>query len=212
MLKFASALVLVAVAEAGKPKDEEPVYYALAPQTLGDTWGGNSYSVAPGQLGNTWGGNSYSVAPGQLGGWGGNYGRRPQSYNNWGGYNQYNYDPWGNNTEEEKEDRSGWYSQWQQYSPPQIAYKPAFTKSTTYAECRIRGDEGETDFLFEFGQFSGKPASLRANSDNDLAGQSFKLRITEYSAESNDGEYCVDMGEEWRPLQEYDRWHQPNRY
>lgn len=87
MLKSASPLLIVAVAEAQ---------------------GWKSFGGAGG-----WPGNTNNVAPGKLGGIS-SYFAAPPQYNNWGGNNNYNYNanPWDNSVEEEKVDRRGWYSKW----------------------------------------------------------------------------------------------------
>ena len=57
-----------------------------------------------------------------------------------GHYPQYpyqNYDPWANSSSSNP--TSGWYSPYQQYSPPKIAYKPGPLKSPEYAICQIEG-------------------------------------------------------------------------
>ena len=156
MFKFASSLVLFAVAQAGK--NDRPVYLTIAPPIFDQAWGGNAFSIPPGPLGGGWGPEPFFAAPPRPNpslDWGRNpYFPPPPPYNQWGGHDDYFQRPW-DNTEGEQEDRSGWYNQWQQYSPPEIPYRPAFTKKTTYAECLIRGEMDQTNLLLEFSQFSG---------------------------------------------------------
>ena len=50
-------------------------------------------------------------------------------------YPYQNYDPWANSSSTNP--TSGWYSPYQQYSPPKIAYKPGPLKSPEYATCTM---------------------------------------------------------------------------
>lgn len=148
-----------------------------------------------------------------------NWGYPAGGYGAYGGYSGYggytapasygsksqapSYNPWSPNSNKAPVDKTGWYSQWQQYSPNKSVYVAAWTEKPVYAIC----DTGV--FKLQFAQFPGKTVTARLNTDNSLiADKTYRFRITEYT---NDQETCAN-GNEYRPLQEYDKRHKPNQY
>ena len=175
MLKFSSALLLVALAEAWTPIQPSGGWAPAPAPAPSQPSGGWAPAPTPTPTRPTgWSptaptrptSGGWAPAPtAPSGGWSpiaptrptGGWAPAPAPTNPWapapGPTNPWNtqpVDPWSGNAP-----NSGWFNQWQQYSPPQIQYRPAVTGTTKYAECEIRDDEGNVEFLFEFGQASG---------------------------------------------------------
>ena len=60
------------------------------------------------------------------------YGRAPRHYHT---QTSGSYDPW--TVSSTPTSTSGWYSPYQQYSPPKIAYKGGSSKVTEFATCQV---------------------------------------------------------------------------
>jgi hypothetical protein len=94
------------------------------------------------------------------------WGPSPWGGNRWGG------NPWGNpyggfpqpEPEEEEEDRSGWWSPYQQYAPPTIPYIPyKGQKEPLAATCEIQSideDDDETVGTVSLSQNPGQAISV----------------------------------------------------
>ena len=120
-----------------------------------------------------------------------------------GGYHPSYYpslpknNPWG--APQPTVDKTGWYSQYQQYSPPLIQYWPAYLQQPVFASCASRATDAEIQLV----QFPGMPVQARWFSPDlypSLDGQVWTVRIYEYGRLG--GDECTDIGAEFNPLTE----------
>lgn len=101
-------------------------------------------------------------------------------------------------------DKTGWYSQWQQYSPPQKVYTPAWTTTTTFAICK------DPQGKIQFAQVPGQPVTAKVNTEAVLPEKgTLRFKLTEFRLTSPE---CDGGGEEFRPLQEYDKSKVANKF
>ena len=113
--------------------------------------------------------------------------------------------------------RAGWYSPYQQYSPPQIRYKPAVS-CAIFATCTFSDNLGTQDDgndNIQFAQLPGKAIVYKrtfcniADSDNitDPEEESVDVTLREYGYTD-----VENAGDEYNPLKEVDKYGRQNPY
>ena len=120
----------------------------------------------------------------------------------------YELDPWADRNAADDE-RTGWYSPYQQFSPAQIQYTPTVTHAT-FARC-VFSDDG----VVLIGQLKGKAPVVKydlinlsmTTAGSDLDGTYYQIAITEFGARD-----CAQQGEEFNPLNEVDKYGRENPY
>ena len=76
------------------------------------------------------------------------------------------YDPWTASQSVGASTTTGWYSPYQQYSPPKIAFNPGTSKETEFAICQFDTTahsiiSSGTDSYIKFAQAPGKATSVK---------------------------------------------------
>ena len=79
------------------------------------------------------------------------------------------YDPWTASQSVGVSTTTGWYSPYQQYSPPKIAFNPGTSKETEFAICQFPKQEGlmstpsvaDKGAFIKFAQAPGKATSVK---------------------------------------------------
>ena len=103
---------------------------------------------------------------------------------------------------------TGWYSPTEQYSPPRIAYKPVASE-VVFALCEITSGNVVSGEL-QFAQFPGKPILYRGGLTAS-ASAVVSVTINELGV-IGDGATCDNVGDEFNPLAEIDKYNQPNPF
>ena len=120
------------------------------------------------------------------------------------------YNPWENvhthsdDDDDDSVDKSTWYSPYQQYSPPKIAYKVVSDKTTRYASCEVNSTN-----TIQFAQIPGKPTMVRTNFSSLTADATYGFKFNEYGRAFNS---CANVGPAWNPLSELDSLGRVNPY
>ena len=119
------------------------------------------------------------------------------------------YNPWENvhthdDDDDDDVDKSTWYSPYQQYSPPKIAYKVVSDKTTRYASCEVNSTN-----TIQFAQIPGKPTMVRTNFSSLTADATYGFKFNEYGRAFNT---CANVGPAWNPLSELDSLGRVNPY
>ena len=151
------------------------------------------------------------------------------------------YDPWTGATSSTTSDKAKWFSPYQQYSSPKIKYTGGTSKETEFAQCyatsvataltTITTDYSpKYQFLFQFAQAPGKTTTMKWFADIiGVTTKSYQVALTEYgrvlnkptdttiaNVFSNAGvsgnAECANMGNEWRPLGEKDKYGRINPF
>lgn len=130
------------------------------------------------------------------------------------GYGYYHpntsYDPWATTTTTTST-TTGWYSPYQQYSPPKIAYKPGPMKLPEYAICEL--SNGTQTATVQIAQYPHRAASAKVTLAGFTASRKIDLTINQYGdIYTTTTNTCDNTGTEYRPLQEKDKYNQNNPY
>ena len=104
---------------------------------------------------------------------------------------------------------TGWYSPTQQYSPPRIAYRPV-ASDIVFAICELTAG-GVATGMIQFAQFPGKPILYRGSLNGADADEVLAITINELGV-IGDGATCDQVGDEFNPLAEIDKYGQQNPY
>ena len=101
-------------------------------------------------------------------------------------------------------DKTTWYNKYQQYSPIKIAYKPTTGKKTEYAVCEINDTS-----KIQLAQMPGKAVQAKVTFAGLVADTTYSFRVHENGTVANS---CVNIGDEYNPLQEKDSLGRVNPY
>ena len=103
-------------------------------------------------------------------------------------------------------DTTGWWSKYEQYSPPHIEYKAAYSKKPVFALCELKGEiSGKVSLMQAPGSaVMAKVALSGAEADSD-----YRISIKMQGAMGAD---CSMGGTEFNPLHEADAYGNPNPF
>ena len=103
-------------------------------------------------------------------------------------------------------DTTGWWSPYEQYSPPLIAYSPAYSKMPIFAICELKGEISGTINLM---QKPGSPIMAKVVLSGGDADSDYRIQIRKLGAMGDD---CSQGGDEFNPLNEVDSYGNANPY
>ena len=114
-----------------------------------------------------------------------------QSHSHYPYYHNDNFNPWANSNVANP--TSGWYSPYQQYSTPKVAYHTGPLQTTEYAQCN-------TEFIkLQFAQAPGHPMTVKYKA---IAGLTPSVTYNYQVHVHTNYDDCNDLGGEFWPLKE----------
>lgn len=103
-------------------------------------------------------------------------------------------------------DTTGWWSPYEQYSPPHIEYKAAYFKKPIFALCELKGEvSGKVSLM----QKPGSPVMAKVVLTGGEADSDYRISIKMLGAMGDD---CSQGSQEFNPLHEADAHGNPNPY